>query len=136
MAGTGISQETGWRFSIYESVDGWCTQLETETLRGAGCGGELVPADGEVLMGIAAGSGAGEAHHWSGIAPGRVAQVWLHAEGGRRHQATLMDLAATGADAWAFVVFAPPDIRAQSLVALDAHGEILDSFDVGEMVRP
>lgn len=38
--GRGTFEGAEWRYSIYQSVLGWCTQFEFPTGGGAGCGGE------------------------------------------------------------------------------------------------
>src|SRR5262245_38143538 len=48
VVGSGVVSDRGWRYVVYESADGLCTQLELAEVITNGCG-DLLPADGDAL---------------------------------------------------------------------------------------
>jgi hypothetical protein len=63
-------------------------------------------------------------HVVEGLASDEVAEVWLEGPGGNRLQAVLMPLARAGREGQVFVAFVPRDVSYDSVVALDAAGEV------------
>ena len=131
--GSGRTLGIGWRYAVYDSGDGICTQLELASVSSGGCGSlPLIPAEG-IFGGVSSG-GPGAPSEFpapvDGIVSSRVAAVWIQTESGGRVATRLMPLAGAGHDAKAFIGFAPAGERAASLVAVDAGGEVLETFDL------
>lgn len=124
VVGQGVAHGVGWRYSVYESAEGWCTQMELAGSGGTGCGGDLAPPVGSVFGSFGWGSGDNEPVSADGTVTGEVAAVALIA-GGQTFNATLMSLERAGSDGQAFVAFAPAGTAMDSLVAYDADGEVL-----------
>jgi hypothetical protein len=130
--GSGRTLGVGWRYAMYESADGVCTQLELGSYTTAGCGPLPLVADGSVF-GRAGSGGTGEPDSpvpYDGIVSGDVAAVWLVTESGQRLGTTLMPLAEAGHDASAFIGFAPPGEVVTDAVAVDADGGVIETFDL------
>ncbi|HEX2153931.1 MAG TPA: hypothetical protein VHL52_08130 [Acidimicrobiia bacterium] len=123
--GQGVSHGVEWRYSVYESAEGWCTQLETGGGGGSGCGGDLVPAPGSVFGSYGWGSGGNDPVTAEGTVTADAVAVNAIGADGRRFNAVLMGFQRVGFDTQAFVVLAPPGTDLDSLVALDANGEVL-----------
>ena len=49
LLGSGGPSELGWRYIIYESADGWCTELQMAERTSTSCGPDLLPADGDSI---------------------------------------------------------------------------------------
>jgi hypothetical protein len=126
--GQGVALDHGWRYSIYPSDDGWCTQLELSGVSSAGCGDPL-PAGGDVFGGIGFGEAAG-IQTVEGMVTADTATVWLIGEDNMRAPATLMSLEPAGLEHLAFVGFAPPDIVLTHLMAVARNGDVLDTIEV------
>jgi hypothetical protein len=128
--GSGQAQGIGWRYSVYQSADGFCTQLETGSFAGAGCGPGLPDGD-TVFGGISSGSGDPNGPTIvDGLVGDEVVEVVLQLEGGDREPAVLMSLHRAGLEGSAFVGFAPPGATVESVAALDAQGNVLEAMDV------
>ena len=131
--GTGRTLGIGWRYAIFESNDGICTQLELSSQTNTGCGPPPLLAEGSVIGWISDGGGpdpdAGP-RPYDGVVSSDVAEVWLRTESGGRIATTLMSLAEAGIDGKAFVGFAPGDQSVTGVVAVDADGEELETFDL------
>lgn len=127
--GRGRSLGTGWRYAIFESADGWCTQLEMASFTSTGCG-DPGPQDGHVFAGIGSGGSADGATPFEGVVGPEVAEVWLTTPSGQRIETKLMPLAEAGLEGSAFVGFAPPDAGVTAAVALDADGRELETYDL------
>lgn len=129
--GEGVSRGIGWRYSVFESVDGWCTHVEMGDGSGSiGCGGLLPePEDGFGAVGS-------NGELFEGVVSTDVTEVALQATDGRMLRATLMSMEPVGVDAHAFVVGVPHEGDAASLLALDEGGEVVERFDVSGMVLP
>ncbi len=120
--GRGRSLGIGWRYLIYESVDGTCTTLETGNGASSACGGDVETAVPLMVNGIS--SSTQDPHIVDGLVSDDVAEVWLEGPGGNRLQAVLMPLARAGLEGQVFVAFVPRDVSYDSVVALDATGEV------------
>jgi hypothetical protein len=119
----------GWRFSVYPSDDGWCTQLETGIVTRAGCG-EILPEEGRAFGSVGNDDPLeGGVTVIEGIASPETATVWLIAEGGRS-PAALMSLEEAELDAQAFVGFAPADVVVTHVMAVAFNGEVLETYEL------
>jgi hypothetical protein len=127
--GRGRSLGTGWRYAIFESADGWCTQLEMASFASTGCG-DPAAQDGHAFAGIGSGSAGDGAVSFEGIVGPEVAEVWLTTPSGQRIETRLMSLDDAGLEGSAFVGFAPPDAGVAAAVALDADGRELETYDL------
>jgi hypothetical protein len=129
----GRSSGLGWRYSVYESADGTCTQLELASVTSAGCG-PLEEVFGDGVIGAVSHSGPAEEGDiptpYDGLVSSQVAEVWLVTAAGQRIGTTLMSLADAGHDAQAFLGFAPAGANVTSVVATDASGAVLGTFDL------
>ncbi len=127
--GRGQTLGTGWRYAIFESADGWCTQLEMASFTSTGCG-DPGPQEGHAFAGIGSGSSSDGAVPFEGIVGPEVAEVWLTTPSGERIETRLMSLADTGLEGSAFVGFAPSDAGVNAAVALDAEGRELETYEL------
>jgi hypothetical protein len=120
----------GWRFSVYPSADGWCTQLETGIVTRAGCG-EILPEEGSAFGSVGTGDPLdGGVTVTEGIASAETVTVWLIAEDGRRSPATMLSLEEAELDAQAFVGFAPADVVVTHVMAVAFNGEVLETYEL------
>jgi hypothetical protein len=130
--GSGRTLGVGWRYAMYESADGICTQLELASYTTAGCGPLPLVAQ-ESVFGRAGSGGTGEPDSpvpYDGIVSRDVVDVWLVTESGQQLATTLMSLAEAGHDASAFVGFAPPGEAVTGAVAVDGEGQVIETFDL------
>ena len=128
--GRGRALGVGWRYSIYPSADGWCTQLEMTSLTSSACG-ELPPSDGSVFGGMGRnGAGSEGPAPVEGLVSEEVAEVWLVPSDGQRIEAMLMPLDEAGLEGKAFLGFAPMDAAVRAVVAIDADGQELETRDL------
>ena len=123
--GSGVASGIGWRYSIFPSDDGWCTQLETVSVTTAGCG-DLLPEEGRAFGGVS---------HSGTIVDGLVteetATVWLIADGVvHLLPATLLSLEEAGLEGQAFVGIAPAEANITHVQALKFSGEVLESYEL------
>ncbi len=132
--GSGRTLGIGWRYAIYDTADGICTQLELASLSSGTCGSLPLISEGSVFGGVGANGGPGAASESpspvDGIVSSQVAAVWIETASGGRIAATLMPLAGAGHDATAFVGFVPAGETATGVVATDAAGELVETFDL------
>jgi hypothetical protein len=131
--GSGRTLGFGWRYAIFEGADGTCTQLELASMTSSACGPLPLLAEGRVFGGISGGGGPDPAvgpTPYDGVVSSDVAEVWLQTESGGRIATTLMSLAEAGFDANAFVGFAPDNQSVTGVVAVDAAGDVLETFDL------
>ncbi len=132
--GRGRTLGVGWRYAVYDTADGLCTQLELANLTSAGCSaGPLLPDDSAFGMVGSSGDVGGASESPSpvdGIVSSEVAAVWIMTGSGARLATTLMPLAGAGHDAKAFVGFVPAGARAVGVVASDAAGEVLETYQL------
>ena len=123
--GSGSSGGIGWRYAAYESDDGWCTQLETQSVTEAGCG-QLLPADDAAFGSV---SHSGQIVH--GTVSAETATVWLLDDGGVRVAfATLMPLEPAGLEGLAFVGIAEAGAELTHVMAVKLNGEILETYEL------
>jgi hypothetical protein len=128
--GTGVSEGTGWRFAIYESDDGWCTQVETVIVAETGCG-DILPAEGETFGSYAVGEELSNGvTAVQGIVTDEVATVWILLADGRRAPAEPFALADAGLTGKAFLRIIPADLVVTHLQAVAMSGEILDTVEL------
>ena len=132
--GSGRTFGVGWRYSIYESDDGWCTQLETTSVTSSGCG-PIAPTDSAFGgIGFSGDSPDGPAPI-EGMLSAEVAEVWIEVSTGERIETRIMSLADAGLDGSAFVGFAPKNIPVRSVAALDVDGNVLETWEAPTVGR-
>jgi len=129
--GSGVAFDQDWRYVIYESADGWCTELQMEEVTSTGCGPDAAPAEGEHL----GSAGALEplengATPVEGVVSDEVVTVWIVDELVGRVPATLMPREDAGLTGQAFVGFMPPDGTPTHIQAVAISGEILATFEL------
>jgi hypothetical protein len=127
--GRGRTLGIGWRYAIYPSADGWCTQLELTSFSSSGCG-DLLPPEGSAFGSVGSGAPSDGPTPVEGIVRAAVAEVWLVASSGQRIETTLMPLTEAGLEGKAFVGFAPAASTPSSLVAIDDDGQEMETFDL------
>jgi hypothetical protein len=126
--GGAVALGWGWRYSIYPTDDGWCTQLEMGGAAAAGCG-DLVLEEDAVFGSVGTGELAG-IQTLEGVVTAETATVWVIGEDNVRAPATLMSLEPAGLEDLVFVGFAPPDIVLTHLQAVAANGDVLDTIEL------
>ncbi len=128
--GSGDAFETPWRYGIYPTEPGWCTQIEVTGTVASQCV-DVLPT-GDAAFGAIGQSTSEEAgtEAVDGVVIGEIATVWLVFETGARLPATLMSLDQAGLEEKAFVGVVPPDETLTHLQALALSGEILETVDL------
>jgi hypothetical protein len=127
---SGVAFDTDWRFGIYPTADGWCTQLSVVGLVSARCG-DLEPEAETIFRGVATQtSEATGATVIDGIVSKQVATVWLVAASQQRLPAVLIPLNEQGMDAQAFIGLMPPGVEVTHLQAVALNGAILETVDL------
>lgn len=121
-----------WRYVVYQSRIGTCTQLDWE--EGAGgrsCGGEFgQTGDGSAMALMSVARGTDTPTTVEGITTEDVAAVWMeHADGGRT-PATLMPLEPLGLPGRVFLAIVAEGIDVTRAVALDEHGVEIDGEEI------
>jgi hypothetical protein len=130
VVGTGQTAELGWRYVIYESADGWCTQFEMVALTAAGCG-DVLPAEGEHIGSVGVGQPLENgATPVDGIVSEEIFTVWIIDQQVGRVPAMLMPLDEAGLEGQAFVGFLPADATPTHVQALARSGEVLQTYEV------
>jgi hypothetical protein len=129
--GSGRTLGVGWRYSIYQSGEGWCTQLERASASSSSCG-DLAPLD-TAFGGVGFSGPSDGPAPVEGIVSNEVAEVWLEDSTGERFETTVMSLAAAGLDRKAFVGFGPENVPLVSVTALNADGDVLETFDLPDL---
>ena len=129
--GSGRVADIGWRYVVYESASGVCTQFETVEVTSTGCGA-LLPEEGRAFGGVGQlESQPGGIRPIEGIVTSEIFTVWLIDESsGARLPAILMPLEEAGLDAQAFVGFPPEGMTVTHLQALRMNGEILETYEL------
>lgn len=129
--GSGRVSDIGWRYVVYESASGVCTQFETVAMTSTGCG-SLLPEEGRAFGGVGQlESQPGGIRPIEGIVTSEIFTVWLIDEGsGARLPAILMPLEEAGLEGQAFVGFAPEGMTVTHLQALRMNGEILETYEL------
>ena len=122
--GSGVSSGIGWRYVMFPSEDGWCTQLETGSATRTGCG-DLVAEEGRAFGGVGHSGPIVE-----GIVTEETATVWVIAEGGGKLPATLMPLEEAGLEGQAFVGILPADEVVTHLQAVKFNGDVLETYEL------
>ena len=130
--GSGQAFELGWRYLIYESMDGWCTELQMAEVNSTSCGPDLLPPDGEHIGSAGAlqplESGVTPV---AGIASDEIFTVSVVDEADvRRQPAVLMPLDEAGLEGQAFLAFMPPDMTPTHIQALARSGEVLQTYEL------
>ena len=128
--GQGQALDVGWRYAIYPSDEGWCTQLETAGVTAAGCGSTLPSGEnafGSVSIGELAPGGVTTVE---GMVSGETATVWMIGEGDARAPAVLMSLEPAELDGRAFLGFAPADVVLTHLQAVAENGDVLETYEL------
>jgi hypothetical protein len=128
--GSGTVFDLGWRYVIYESAEGWCTQLEMAQVISTGCG-DVELGEGDVVT--AAGTleplenGATPV---TGIVSDEVVTLWIVDQEAGRLPATLMPLDEAGLEGQAFVGFMPSDGTPTHVQAVALSGEVLETVEL------
>ena len=122
--GSGVTSGVGWRYVVYPSDDGWCTQLETGSATTTGCG-DLAPEEGRAF-----GSVGHSGPMVEGTVTDETATVWVIAEGGGRLPATLVPLEEAGLEGQAFVGILPADEVATHVMAVKFNGDVLETYEL------
>ena len=131
LLGSGESSDGGWRYVIYESDDGWCTELQMSEVTSTGCGPDLLPPDGESI-----GSAGALPPLESGVTPvegvvsNDIVTVMIIDEEKGRLPANLMPLDDAGLEGKAFVGFMPADGTPTHIQAVALSGEILQTYEL------
>ena len=131
LLGSGGPSELGWRYILYESADGWCTELQMAERTSTSCGPDLLPADGDSI-----GSAGALDSLESGITPvegvvtNDIVTVWIIDEERGRVRAPLMPLDDAGLEGQAFLGFTPADWTPTHIQALAMSGEILQTYEL------
>lgn len=119
-----------WRYSVYESRDGWCTQLETGQGGQTNCGVSFdIPQGRHVVLG-GGGSATGIRDSYEGLASTEVAEVWLEGPGEVRVATALMEPGPVGKEVRVFVAFVPARTPISWIVAFDESGVEVDRVEV------
>ncbi|MGH2402637.1 MAG: hypothetical protein ACRDE6_07980 [Candidatus Limnocylindria bacterium] len=127
--GRGRTMGIGWRYAIFESADGWCTQLDMAGLSSAGCG-DLPPREGTAFGSVGSGGPSDGLSPVEGIVSSNVSEVWITASTGQRIETILMPLAEARLDGKAFLGFAPAGVTPDTVVAIGSDGQELEAFDL------
>jgi hypothetical protein len=128
--GSGTIAGLGWRYSIYPSEDGLCTQLETAEVTAGGCG-DLLPAEDKAFGSVGRSeSFTGGVTAVEGIVTDETVTVSLVNESGFRMPAQLMPLDDAGLDGQAFLAFVPPDVVISHVQAIALSGEVLETYEL------
>ena len=128
--GSDVSAGLGWRYAIYPSDDGWCTQLEMGSAAAAGCG-DILPIGDEAFGSVGQGNAMADGvTPIEGIVTAETVTVWLLADDGRRMPVTLMSLEPAGLEGQAFLALVPADTTITHLLALAISGEVLETYEL------
>jgi hypothetical protein len=128
--GSGTIAGLGWRYSIYPSEDGLCTQLETVEVTAGGCG-DLLPAEGKAFGGVGRGQAfANGVIAVEGIVSDETVTVSLTNESGFRLPAQHFPLDEAGLEGQAFLAFVPPDVVITHVQAIARSGEVLETYEL------
>ncbi len=123
--------DPSWRYVIYESAEGWCTELQMVEFNSTGCGTDLLPPEGEHI-----GAAGAQEPLESGVTPvdgvvsDEIFTVWIIDEQRGRVPATLMPLEEAGLTGQAFLGFTPAEWTPTHIQALAMSGEILETHEL------
>lgn len=129
--GSGQAFDLGWRYVIYESAEGWCTELQMVEVSSTGCGADLLPPEGEHI-----GAAGAQNPLESGVTPvdgvvsNEIVTVWIIDQQRGRIPATLMPLEEAGLTGQAFLGFMPAEGTPTHIQALALSGEILETHEL------
>ncbi len=128
---SGEAFDRDWRYVVYESADGWCTELQMAEVTTTGCGPDRELPEGEHLLGVGVleplESGVTPVE---GIVSDEIVTVFLIDEQQGRVPARLMPLDEAGLEGQAFIGFMPADGTVTHVQAVALSGEILDTYEV------
>jgi len=127
--GRGRTLGVGWRHAMFESAEGWCTQLELSGMAGTNCG-DPIPPDGGVFGSIGLGTASDGVVAVEGIVAPEVAEAWLVTATGERIATMVLSIDETGFDGGAFVGIVPAEVVVTGVVAIDADGVELQTYDL------
>ena len=114
-----------WRYSIYESTEGWCTRVEMAASGAGATCGVLVNGQGAGPIRVSGvGTGSGMPSQVDGWVSEEVAEVWIETNVGAV-PATVMPLDAAGMAGQLFFALVPGDRRMRAAVGVDAAGQEL-----------
>ena len=129
--GSGTMLDVGWRYVIYESAEGWCTELQLVEVTTTGCGPTIVPEEGAHFGSVSADepleSGVTPVY---GIVSGEIFTVWVIDEVAGRIPATLLPLDEAGLEGQGFMVLMPAGATPTHLQALARSGEVLETYEL------
>jgi hypothetical protein len=130
--GSGRVTDIGWRYVIYESAEGWCTELQMVEVTSTSCGPDLLPPEGEHIGSVGAGQPLGNGvTPVAGIVSEEIHTVSVMDEGDvRRLPGVLMPLDAAGLDGQAFLAFMPADMTPTHVQVLVLSGEIVQTYEL------
>lgn len=127
----GRTFDLGWRYVIYESAEGWCTELQMVEVTSTGCGPDPLPPEGEHIGSVSVGqpleNGATPVY---GIVSEEIHTVWIIDQQVGRIPAIPLPLDETGLEGQAFVGFMDPDGTPTHIQALARSGEVLQTYEV------
>lgn len=127
--GSGRLIDRGWRYSIYPSAQGWCTQLELVEITQAGCG-DVLPNAEEAIGRFGVGEIGDGLTAVEGVASEEVATVWVVMASSLRVPAVLMPLDEIGEDGAAFLALVPAGETPTHLQAVKLNGEVLETEEL------
>ena len=131
LIGEGQASGLGWRYVMYETADGWCTELQLVEVTTTGCGSVLPPegdAIGTVNVGEPLANGVTPV---DGIVSDEILTVWvIEEQTGNRIPAPLFPLDDAGLEGQAFIGFVPDGMTPTHIQALASSGEILQTYEV------
>ena len=132
LVGEGQSSGLGWRYVLYETAEGRCTELQLAERTATGCGSDLLPPEGDAFGSVNVGDPlANGLTPVDGIVSGEIFTVWVIEERtSNRFPAALYPLDEAGLEGQAFIGFAPAGMTPTHIQALANSGEILQTYEV------
>ena len=130
--GSGEVLDLGWRYVIYESAEGWCTELQMVEVTSTSCGPDLLPPEGEHIGSVGALESLGNGlTPVAGIVSDEIHTVSVLDEADvRRLPGVLMPLDEAGLDGQAFLAFMPADMTPTHVQVLVQNGEIVQTYEL------
>jgi hypothetical protein len=123
--GSGVLSGLGWRYLVYPSDLGWCTQLDTAAATQTDCRG-VDPDEGNAFGTV---NRNGRVVH--GIATPDATTVWLVVGNTPTIPAFLMPLSEAGVEGGvAFVGIAPTGTEVTHVMAVKFNGEVLGTLEL------
>jgi hypothetical protein len=132
LLGEGQASGLGWRYVMYESADGSCTELQLVEVTTTGCGPDLLPPEGDAFGTVNVGDPlANGVIPVDGIVSDEIFTVWvIEEQTGNRIPAPLFPLDDAGLEGQAFLGFVPDGMTPTHIQALARSGEILQTYEV------